>query len=280
MTVAVTFRTTDLVRWGVGTGVDLDADQIDSNFWEVKDAIETLQTAMPGASVNIDYFAVSGSEFYVHMTDHSVLGPYALPTVVWVFKGAWTAATAYVYGDVITINGATYWVLVAHTSAGSFDPNANDGLGHNYYALLLDQPAASIPAGGTTGQVLTKSSNVDFETSWQNPTENPIVLNVVTVATSTYTLLASHAGSYIRFTNVAGCLITVPQASTLSAPAGAFWNLRGVLGPLVIEGDSGLVLINGIEGCIDASDRYGATLTLQMYATDSFDLMGLVAVHA
>jgi hypothetical protein len=36
----------------------------------------------------------------------------------------------------VTEGGVTYLVEYPHTSAATFDPGANDGLGHNYYHLL------------------------------------------------------------------------------------------------------------------------------------------------
>lgn len=34
---------------------------------------------------------------------------------------------------------------------------------------LVGTPGEGVPIGGTTGQVLTKSSNANFDTSWQTP---------------------------------------------------------------------------------------------------------------
>jgi hypothetical protein len=58
-------------------------------------------------------------------------------------------------------------VLFNHTSALTFDPNANDGLGHNFYGLLLQNPALTVPTGGATGTFLRKTSITDYATAWQ-----------------------------------------------------------------------------------------------------------------
>ncbi len=162
----ITYRTNDITRWGTGQGSDLSAPQIDINFWSLFEQIAALQD---GQTSGIDFFNVAGNNFYVHLKDHTVLGPYTLPVAEWNFRGQWLPTTAYEVMDVITDNGAVYLVIFAHTSAGTFNMFANDGLGHDYYGLLLEQPSDVLPAGGTAGQVLTKSvDSPDFEVEWTN----------------------------------------------------------------------------------------------------------------
>lgn len=169
---ALTYRTTDGTKWGGGLGTDLSASQIDNNFWELYSMVTALQdhAAMSGAM--IAYFAITGSNLYVHLTDHTVLGPYQLPTAQWNFRGAWLPATSYATMDVVTDAGAVYLVLFNHTAAGTFNAGAGDGLGHSYYGLLLANPANIIPTGGTPGQRLVKSTTTDFDSTWKNDTRN------------------------------------------------------------------------------------------------------------
>jgi hypothetical protein len=165
MVDVITYRTTDGTRWGGGLGSDLTAAQIDINFWVLQSAIESLQ-AHQGAYADIDYFVVTGSNLYVHLTNHVVLGPYTLPTAQWNPRGTWAATTAYATLDVIDEGGSVYLVTWPHTSAGSFDPNANDGSGHDYYKLLLTTPSSTVPAGGAVHQRLAKNSTADYDGVW------------------------------------------------------------------------------------------------------------------
>lgn len=167
----LTFRTTDGTKWGGGQGSDLSATQIDDNFWELYSLIVALQdhSSMNAA---IAYFVASGGNFYVHLTDHTVLGPYALPVASWNFRGPWLPLTAYSAMDVITDAGSVYLVLFTHTSNSTFSPSATDGSGHDYYGLLLANPSNIIPTGGTAGQRLVKNSLTDFDSAWKSDTRN------------------------------------------------------------------------------------------------------------
>lgn len=166
MTVAITFRTSG--AWGSGAGTPLSAAQVDTNFYNLKQAVETLQTSIPAASVGIDTFSVSGTDFYVTLTDGTTEGPYPLPVVEWNFRDAWAPSTVYAVNDVINANNALYIVTYAHTSATTFDAGANDGLGHQYYELLVNFGSSYIPTGGITGQVLAKATSADFDIHWVN----------------------------------------------------------------------------------------------------------------
>src|SRR5665647_416839 len=138
MVASLTYRTADGTRWGGGQGSDLAAVTIDLNFWEIFTAIETLEA---GASVGagIDYInqPSGGNLFYVHLTNHAVLGPFVIPTAQWNARGAWAPTTVYAAYDVVYSDGSLYLITVPHTSGSTFSPYATDGLGHNLYNLLL-----------------------------------------------------------------------------------------------------------------------------------------------
>jgi hypothetical protein len=162
-----TYRTTDLIRWGVGKLSELTWAELDINFWDIKQDILALQ-ALPPPAPGIDFFEVSGTSFYVHLTDDTtILGPYELPVAIFRARGEWTVATAYAVLDTFTINGSLYLVIFAHTSDPTiFDPGANDGLGNDYYSLMIETPGSSLPTGGATAQVLQKSSSSNYAVTW------------------------------------------------------------------------------------------------------------------
>jgi hypothetical protein len=166
---ALTYRTTDGTKWGGGLGADLSASQIDNNFWLLYSMVVALQDHSSN-NASISYFNVTGSSLYVHLTDHTVLGPYTIPTSQWNMRGDWVTATNYAALDVFRAAGALYLTIFPHTSQATFDPNANDGAGHNYYALLITTPDSYIPAGGTVKQRLGKVDGTDFNLAWQSDT--------------------------------------------------------------------------------------------------------------
>lgn len=192
MAIAITFRTTDGTRWGVGSGADvgglMSPTQVDINFWNLKQAVEILETALPDVARGIDSFTIEGNQFYANMSDATTEGPYQLPVFEIVGRGIWAPSTPYNIGDLVIAGTAVYYVPFAHTSNSAFDPAANDGLGNDYYTLFLDLTGLTLPAGGTTGQVLSKASGTDYDVAWitQNPVQTPghLLTIGVTVASS------------------------------------------------------------------------------------------------
>lgn len=168
MVASLTYRTNDGTRWGGGLGSDLSATQVDLNFWTLFSALSTLESN-EAVNAGIDYInqPANGNLFYIHLTDHRVLGPFVIPTAQWNPRGIWAATTAYSLYDVVSNNGSLYLVITAHTSAGTFNAAATDGLGHNLYALVLTQPSYQIPAGGNIGDKLVKNSATDYDLSWK-----------------------------------------------------------------------------------------------------------------
>lgn len=156
-----TFRTSG--PWGPGLSSDLSPAQVDNNFWQ---AIQDIQAKAP-QGVGIANFVVQGNQMTVVLTDHTLLGPYPLPMASINFRGEWFHNTFYAANDIITHGGSTYMVMENHTSAATFDPGANDGHGNDYYGLLLQNPACTLPAGGPAGQFLRKVTSGDYVTAWE-----------------------------------------------------------------------------------------------------------------
>ncbi len=167
MVASLTYRTADFTRWGGGLGSDLAAVQVDLNFWTLFSAVQALEDHQ---SVNseIDFInqPAAGNLFYIHLTDHRVLGPFVIPTAQWSPQGQWEPSTAYAAYDVVYENGSLYLIVIPHTSGLTFSPFASDGLGHLLYNLLLQQPADELPAGGSPGMRLVKSTSSPFTTEW------------------------------------------------------------------------------------------------------------------
>jgi predicted ribosomally synthesized peptide with SipW-like signal peptide len=151
--------------WGPGKGANLTAAEVDGNFWQAQGDI----AAKAVQGVGIANITVTGNLMYVALSDHTLLGPYELPVATLNFRGAWAPNTSYLANDVVSENGAAYVVLVNHTSAAAFDPGANDGAGHNYYQMILNQPSVALPPGGPVGSFLMKASAVDYSTTWGQP---------------------------------------------------------------------------------------------------------------
>jgi hypothetical protein len=157
--------------WGTGVHRLLQPNEIDGNFFQV--AQDIAAKAVQG--VGIDHFVVTGNQLYVYLTDHTIIGPYTLPIATITFIGNWVPNSPMLTNQIFTYNGSTYIVLVNHTSAATFDPNDNDGMGHNFYGLLLQNPSMVIPAGGAVGQFLRKASSADYSVAFENATLNDLI---------------------------------------------------------------------------------------------------------
>jgi hypothetical protein len=132
--MTIKFKNTD-VRWGAGIG-RLPSLTVDENFYELRTRVETLEAAPPEA-VSVDHVSWDSvnNTISIVLTDGYTFGPFTLPAAKFTVV-AWTPLTVFPVNTFVTEGGSTYLVEFPHTSAATFDPGANDGLGHNYYGLL------------------------------------------------------------------------------------------------------------------------------------------------
>lgn len=168
--ISLVYRTVDMLKWGAGKGSNVLPAETDNNNWTIAQAILSIQNSLPSASVGIDFFTVSGTQMTVHMTDHSLRGPFTLPTFQWVFRnppsGQWEPFVLYDVGDVFTDNGSVYLTLIQSVSGASFNANALDVHGNNLYGLLLVNPGDVLPLGGASGMALIKVDGHDLHVEW------------------------------------------------------------------------------------------------------------------
>ena len=150
-------------RW---TGVNrlLTAFEVDYNFYQHETRIAALESGSD--SVGISYIVLHGDQLTFHMTDHTTQGPFTVPLTQFRDRGTWLPFTNYSINDTFSINGTLYLVIFNHTSQATFSAGANDGLGHDYYSAMITTPGSSLPTGGATNQVLSKSSSADFAVTW------------------------------------------------------------------------------------------------------------------
>jgi hypothetical protein len=272
--MALIYRTAG--PWGAGKGANLVAGEVDGNFYDVDQRVVVLEDTMPEAANGIAFFSVTGNQFYVHMTDGTVQGPFVLPQVAWNFRGDWLPSTDYNANDVVTANGSVYLILVGHVSAEEFDAGANDGAGHDYYGRLLTNPGNVLPAGGDVGQYLTKNDTVDYAVGWETPVVFPSQ-KLLEAPNATYTLTLANIASYVRCINAAGCTITIPNSSTLNFPLSTEISFRQCTagGIELVAGSS--VVLNAISGLSAKTARNGAVITAKKIAANTWDVFGLLS---
>jgi carbohydrate binding protein with CBM5/12 domain len=297
--VAIVFRTSG--AWGAGQGFNLTAVQVDTNFYNLKTAVEAIQTTPPTA-VSIASFEIVGNDLYIHMTDSSVQGPFTLPSTTYTPQGAWQPSTAYVVNDLVSVGGSLYVVTWPHTSASTFDPNANDGAGHNFYQLMFTAPGNSLPTGGLDRQVLgklstsdfdvgwltglvpnggaagaylTKSSNADQDLFWFTPANTLGSLPIRTISTSPYTFAVADVGSYLRFTLASAIQLFIPTNASVPIAVGSEITFMMTQATSVFISTSG-VTVNVPTGFQLTPFGPGAVVTIKKVALNIWDAFGLL----
>ena len=272
--MAIVYRTSG--PWGAGKGANLVAGEVDTNFYDLAQRMTTVEGDIPAAALGIAYFSISGNTFSVHMTNGTVQGPFQLPVRAWNFRGEWQPDTIYNVDDVITANGGVYMVLVNHTSAATFNPDAIDGSANKLYGLLLLNPSNMLPPGGEIGQYLVKTDTPDYITGWQTPVIFPSQ-QLLEAPNPTYTLTSNNIASYVRCVNAAGCTITIPNDSTLNFPLSTEISFRQCTSGAVILSPASGVTLNSITGLLTKSGGLGAVISAKKVAANTWDIFGLLS---
>jgi hypothetical protein len=228
-------------------GSNLTPNEADGNFTYLNNLIASVEDNITAGRGIVD-ITISGNVITFHMSD-STLETVTIPnaTFAWTPKGEWQPSTLYAVNDVVSYFGSLYLVIFAHTSQSTFDPAANDGLGHNYYSLIL-------PKEPVWGQ---------------------------TISTATYTTVLADANTYMRFTNVAGCLVTIDPS--VDYPA---WTEMHFRDESLIPGGGVSIdaatpgSINAVTGYSNMTAASGGTITVKQVAdTKVWDIFGLLALE-
>ena len=121
----LTFRTDG--AWGPGKGANLQAAEVDANFWSVATEILNLQDN-PALPNGIQSITISGTQMTITLTDGTVMGPYTIPVLVMRWRDEWQPQTPYVQLDVFKVTDrGIYLVQLDHVSGDVFDPNIEVG---------------------------------------------------------------------------------------------------------------------------------------------------------
>jgi hypothetical protein len=171
----LTFRT--LGAWGAGKGANLEASEVDTNFWNLAQAIFDLQ-ASPAVPNGIATITVSGTQMTITLHDGTVLGPYTLPVLTFRWRGEYAGDAIYAELDVVTVSHGNLWIdpatvrygifmLNVAGTWGTFEPDEIDGSsGHPVYIQLF----------GAVDTLLSTLADVGINVSGTNPLTDGDVL--------------------------------------------------------------------------------------------------------
>lgn len=96
------------------------------------------------------------------------------------------------------------WTIPQSTDLVKDGATAIATLGQNIDTAFVDLK------GGTTGQVLSKTSNTDLDFTWIEQDDTTLSFNAQTG--TTYTLVAADLGKWVTASNASGITVTVPPS--------------------------------------------------------------------
>lgn len=150
--------------------------------------------------------------------------------------------------------------------------------GQTVQEILTALAQADAALGQNTGASLIKTTGgqtVQQRLDALAQTPAPTLSPVVDIPDTAYSLLATHSGSYLRFTNTNAKTVTVRLENTHALPANGEWHFRNVgTSNLTFVGETGVVEINIPYGGGSVVPP-GGTMTLKRVGVNKFDLMGV-----
>lgn len=155
MTLALTYRTAG--AWGAGKGARLNAAEVDTNFYDLQLAVNSLQEN-PAAPKEFTSITLTGNVLSFVLSDASHF-EVALPSPVLNPTGAWQASHDYSPSDLFTVTDedagieSLYYVNRAFTSGLAFAANYGAGVGGTlpYASLLIEAKNGADGADGAPG---------------------------------------------------------------------------------------------------------------------------------
>ncbi len=227
-------------------GSPITEAEFDANIHNLDDRIVVIEAEMPPVSV-VDAEITSAGHLDIILSNSTTIDAGALPVSGFAeqFKGTWTASTFYSANDLFTAPGSNWLgvVLIDHTSDLTFDWAANDGMGHDDYAIVI--PFAP------------------------NPT-------TTTLAVTDHTLTLDDINTYIRSTatSTAGInTITIPTDAAVPIPVNSEVNFCQRGDPITFVATGGVTLNYPVD-VNPTTALIGAVVTLKKVATNEWDLFG------
>ena len=261
--MAITYRTAG--AWGAGKGSNLTAAEIDGNFYDLDGRVVSLEGATPTAA-EIQTIALNEDQLTIVLDNGASFGPFTMPTLTFNWRGEWTPSTVYAALDFVSVAGdGVYLVTEAHTSAGTFDPDADLGSGGpsgaSTYALMFavtDLPGASGPSSGSHND---------------SPYHGGVYLE--TGASVTPTL--DQAGGYFRIAYAGAFSFNLPADASVNFPIGTRFTIRDDTsgsGSGVELGAASGVLLDGPTGTSFTTTANGDVIYAVKVASDKWEAWG------
>ncbi len=226
-------------------GSPITEAEYDGSLHNLDDRVTVVEGVAGSNAYPVGFEINTAGHLDVIMSNSAVIDAGLLPETGGIavsFRGAWQPLTLYAVNDLFTAPNSNWLgvVLVAHTSAATFDWGANDGFGHDFYAVLVSFSPAPTP---------------------------------VDLSSATHTLTLDDVNTYTRSTNGGGLAITIPTDTSVPIPVGSDFHYCQRGGTIAFTGAVGVTL-NVPVSQVAQTAEVGAVATLKKVATNEWDLFG------
>jgi hypothetical protein len=240
--------TSYVITYRLVKGSPITEAEYDGSLHNLDDRVTVNEASTASIVVPVDFEINTAGHLDVIMSNSTVIDAGAIPVAesfAQSYKGAWAPLTHYFENDLFKAPTSNWLgaVLIDHVSASSFDWGANDGMGHNFYAVAV--PISPAPT-------------------------------TVTLISPAHTLTLDDINTYIRSTSVdtAGAvLITIPTDTAVPFPIDSEVNFCQ-RGDSITFTPAGGVTLNYPEDCNPITAIPGAVVTLRKVNTNEWDLFG------
>jgi hypothetical protein len=240
--------TSYVITYRLVKGSPITEAEYDGSLHNLDDRTGALESVTGSNAYPTDFEINTAGHMDVIMSNGTVIdaGPLPAPGGLAVtYRGIWTPLTFYHANDLFTAPNSNWLggVLHAHTSASSFDWNANDGMGHDFYMVM-----------------------VSFA---PNPT---VLLN----SASVINLTLDHINCYIRSTAVDTShvvFVEIPTNASVPFPISSEISFCQRGDPLLFQAAGGVTLFHPSDSDPE-TEIDGAVATLKKVDTDVWDLFG------
>lgn len=241
--------TTYVLTYRLVKGSPLTEAEFDGNVHNLDDRMVVVEAATVGAVHVVDAQINTAGHLELILSDSTVIDAGPMPvggSFAASFKGVWTPLTFYHQNDLFTAPSSNWLgaVLRDHTSASTFSWGANDGMGHDYYAVVI--PLAAAPT-------------------------------TVTFSATTHTLTLDDVNTYIRTTGDSTAHfidVTIPTNASVPIPIDSDIHFRQSSDDQIVFMPSGGVTLNFPDDAHPVTAVRGAVVTLKKVGTNEWDLFG------
>lgn len=129
----------DIITYVLEKGSPISAAEYDASLHNLDGRVTELENADSDA-VGIDHFVVTGNQLTIVLTNAVSHGPFVLPTAQWRWTGPWLPGITYLIGDIVSQDGALYFIRVQHVSPDEFDGSFFTVDGFAYVNILQRAP--------------------------------------------------------------------------------------------------------------------------------------------